>query len=151
MAVFAIRHRFTGKILHSVEIGDRHVELYAPDLRGLDLVNLILNGADLACANLARANLRGTKLREADLCRANLQNADASYCDFTSADLREANLDGTIMFPSEILDAKFYGAIITPQTDVILPIRVTPHGAITERILQRHNMRQYVTEGGIRG
>ena len=152
MAVYSIRDRFSGQILHTIEVGKRKIELYAPDLRGVDLSNLILNGADLAWANLAGVNLRGTKLREANLFHANLQNADASYCDFRSANLREANLDGTILYPSEMLDAKLFGATITPQTDVILATAAIPIAPFYRRVLLEDgsiivldNMRQYVT------
>ena len=66
---YSIRQRFSGKVLHVVQTGDRKVELCAPDLSGLDLSNLILNDADLCAANLEGANLRGAKLAGADLQR----------------------------------------------------------------------------------
>jgi uncharacterized protein YjbI with pentapeptide repeats len=96
---YSIRHRFSDKVLHIVETGDRKVELCAPDLSGLDLSNLILNDANLCAANLEAANLRGTKLVGADLARTNLKNADLRYSDLSGADLREADLTGSETYP----------------------------------------------------
>jgi len=45
---FPIRHQFSGQALHLVEVGDRKIKLFAPNLSGCDLGNLDLNYADLS-------------------------------------------------------------------------------------------------------
>jgi len=40
-------------VIHEVDVGDRKIELHAPDLRGISLENAPLNGADLRNANLS--------------------------------------------------------------------------------------------------
>ena len=76
---YPIRHQFSGRVLHLVEVGDREIELYAPDLRGVSLENAQLNGADLRYANLSGVCLRGARLREAMLEYADLSGADLTY------------------------------------------------------------------------
>ncbi|HEU0046856.1 MAG TPA: pentapeptide repeat-containing protein [Nitrososphaera sp.] len=99
---YSIRHRFSDKVLHVVQTGDRKVELCAPDLSGLDLSNLILNDANLCAANLEGANLRGAKLAGADLQRANMRGCDIRYSDLSGADLREADLTGAEVYPANV-------------------------------------------------
>jgi uncharacterized protein YjbI with pentapeptide repeats len=114
---FHIRHQFSGKVLHTVDAGDRPIELYAPDLRGVSLENANLVGADLRHANLAGVCLRGARLREADLSYANLGGADLSYSDLRGARLENANLMGTLLYPAETIGAKFYGAKFASGSD----------------------------------
>jgi len=97
--IYSIRHRFSGKVLHVVQTGDRKVNLCAPDLSGLDLSNLILNEADLEWANLSNVNLLGTKLKGASLFHANLTGADMRYCDVSGTDFREAILENVDDYP----------------------------------------------------
>src|SRR5437660_6758917 len=93
---FSIRHRFSGKVLHVVQTGDRKVELCAPDLSGLDLSNLILNEADLEWANLSNANLLGTKLKGASLFHANFKH----HCDSILRRVRVHNLNAAKLIES---------------------------------------------------
>ena len=116
--IFPIRHRFSGKVLHSVDVGDRHMPVAAPDLRGMNFMNANLCGAELCFANLENAIFLGADLREADLRNANLRNADMRYCDFTGADLRESNLENAEVYPSQVCKTSFWGARITPGSDV---------------------------------
>ncbi len=109
---YSIRHRFSDKVLHVVQLGDRKVELSAPDLSGLDLSNLILNDANLCAANLEGSNLRGTKLAGADLQRANMRGCDIRYSDLSGADLREADLTGAEVYPANVnKKTKFWDAV----------------------------------------
>ncbi len=116
---YSIRHRFSDKVLHVVQLGDRKVELSAPDLSGLDLSNLILNDADLQWTNFEGSNLRGTKFKGADLSHANLKNADIRYCDFSKANLENACLENVDGYP---LNAdkytKLWGARIDPDSEL---------------------------------
>jgi len=146
---FPIRHQFSGQVLHLVEVGDRKIEFYAPDLRGCDLGNLDLSYADLSNANLEGSNLVGAKLRGANLRNANLRNVNASYCDFHSADLRETNLCGTLLYPTETIGAKFYGVKFAPDSEaaeysrnaqeaICRRMRITPR-SVAYKKLQRIN------------
>jgi uncharacterized protein YjbI with pentapeptide repeats len=69
MAQVHIRELYTGKILHSIDVGDCRVDPFPLELAKVDLSNLVLNRADLQWANLTNANLRGTKLKGASLFR----------------------------------------------------------------------------------
>jgi hypothetical protein len=111
------RDRLGRTVIHEVEIGDRKIELHAPDLRGISLENAHLNGADLRFANLSGVCLRGARLREAILDHANLGGADLSYTDLSGASLREADLRGTLLYPAETIGANFYGAKFAPDSD----------------------------------
>jgi hypothetical protein len=136
-------------VKHEVEVGDRHIDLFAPDLRGADLTNACLRGANLSGANLEGAILLGADLTEACLQRANLKGADLRYCCFMKADLRESNLEGAQMYPAETLEAKFYGAKFSTNDDaaeyarialeeMCRRMRIKP-GSVAFRKLQRMN------------
>jgi hypothetical protein len=148
MTKFHIREWRSDKILATVEI-PKETPLYAPDLRGVDLTNAWLRGADLSGANLEGAILLGADLTEACLRNANLRNADARYCDFTRADLREANLENIDVYPSQFFKTHFWGAQMTPGSDVAdhyrssreetnRRLRIRP-GSVAYRKLQRIN------------
>jgi len=104
-------------VIHEVEVGDRKIELHAPDLRGISLENAQLNGADLRHANLSGVCLRGACLHGAILDRADLSGADLTYTNLSGASLREANLNGTSFYPAETNRAHFYGAKFSPDSD----------------------------------
>ena len=61
-----------------------------PDLRGVELVDLVLDGVNLIRANLTGAWLNGSSLVKADLIYAQLQDAD-----LRGANLRGATLNKT--------------------------------------------------------
>ena len=61
-----------------------------PDLRGVELADLVLDGVNLIRANLTGARLNGSSLVKADLIYAQLQDAD-----LRGADLRGATLNKT--------------------------------------------------------
>ncbi|EBX0039629.1 pentapeptide repeat-containing protein [Salmonella enterica subsp. enterica serovar Weltevreden] len=79
-----------------------------------------LRGADLRDADLRGANLRGANLRDADLCGANLRDADlrdAYLCgaylrdaDLCGADLRDAYLCGAYLRDADLCGADLRGA-----------------------------------------
>lgn len=88
--LFAIRHRY-GKVLHTVDVGDRRVEPYAPDLRGIDLSNLDLSGAQLSFSKLDRllgANLQGSDLSSAKIS-GSIAYTNLAECDLSGSDLSE--------------------------------------------------------------
>ncbi|EAV0620107.1 pentapeptide repeat-containing protein [Salmonella enterica] len=98
----------------------RGANLYDANLRGANLCGADLRGADLYDANLCGANLRGANLRGADLydanlCGANLRGAnlyDANLCgaNLCGADLRGANLCGADLYDANLCGADLYGA-----------------------------------------
>jgi len=106
------------KTFYEIDVGHRRIDLFAPDLRGVDLTNAWLRGADLAGANLEGAILLGADLTEACLRNANLRNVDARYCDFAKADLRGANLENADVYPSQFFKTHFWGARMTSGSDV---------------------------------
>ena len=119
MVTYSIRDRFSDKVLHIIDIGDRRIELHAPDLRGVNLMNLDLRGAQLSWANLEGAILLGSNLREADLSHANLRGADLRYTDLTQTDLTDANLEGVDTYPCNVSKrTKFQGARIDMASEL---------------------------------
>ena len=89
--------------------------LRGADLRGADLRDANLCGANLRDANLRGANLRGADLRDANLCGANLRGADlrgANLCgaNLCGADLRDANLCDADLCGADLCDANLCGA-----------------------------------------
>ena len=88
----------------------RDAELYGADLRGADLY-----GADLHRAYLRHADLRGADLRHASLYGAylrdaDLRDADLYGADLRDADLRDADLYGADLRDADLRDADLYGA-----------------------------------------
>lgn len=73
----------------------RWANVYAAELGGApNLVNAMLDDADLSGANLYGANLEGTKLRGADLGGATLSWASLLGADLTGANIEGARFDG---------------------------------------------------------
>ena len=78
--------------LRGADLSD--ASLRGANLRGADLSNANLSNADLRGADLRGANLRGAGLSEADLSNANLRGAGLSEADLSNANLRGADLRG---------------------------------------------------------
>ncbi len=75
----------------------RWAAVYAAELGGAaNLVDAVLDGADLSNANLYGANLEGTNLRGANLAGADLSWSSMISADLTDADLTDAKLAGVI-------------------------------------------------------
>ncbi|ENE5675404.1 pentapeptide repeat-containing protein [Salmonella enterica subsp. enterica serovar Chester] len=85
------------------------------DLRGADLCDANLCGANLRGADLYGANLCGANLRGANLCGANLRGADLYGANLCGANLRGANLRG-----ANLCGANLRGADLPDLTFVIL-------------------------------
>jgi urea transport system substrate-binding protein len=77
------------------------------DLRGFDLHDVKLVGANLREANLSDANLSGADLSSADLTRSNLENADLRGATLFGADLTGATLTG-----AKLDGANFSGSVL---------------------------------------
>jgi uncharacterized protein YjbI with pentapeptide repeats len=119
MAQVHIRELYTGKILHSIDVGDRRADPFPLVLANMDLSNLVLNRADLQWANLTNANLLGTKLKGASLFHANLTGADIRYCDISGSDLREAILENVADYPVNAdRHTNFFEARIDPGSEL---------------------------------
>ena len=84
---FEIKHRHTGSVLFSVEVGSLKLAVEAA----------IKAGANLSGANLSGANLSGANLSGADLSRAYLSGADLSRANLSGANLSGANLSGAYL------------------------------------------------------
>ncbi|EIF3593475.1 pentapeptide repeat-containing protein [Salmonella enterica] len=80
------------------------------DLRGADLCDANLCGANLRGADLCDANLCGANLRGADLCDANLCGANLRGADLYGANLCDANLCGANLRGADLYGANLYGA-----------------------------------------
>ena len=75
----------------------RWAAVYAAELGGAEnLVDGVLNEADLSGANLYGANLESTKFRGANLSGADLSWSSLIGADLTGADLTDAKLAGVI-------------------------------------------------------
>jgi hypothetical protein len=98
----------------------RGANLYDVNLRGADLT-----GADLRKAYLFRADLTGTTLTGADLSRANLRDADLSGTDLRYAYLRGADLSGADLSEADFGGANLRGAHLTDTC--ITRIDMRPH------------------------
>lgn len=112
---YLIREWASGKVLHTVDI-DRRVQLFAPDLSGVSLENLPLQGADFGDANLENAVLLGSKFRYARFVGANLRGADMRYCDFLGCDFTGADLRGADLDCSETHRARFRNTRVDSTT-----------------------------------
>ncbi|EGG3958311.1 pentapeptide repeat-containing protein [Salmonella enterica] len=90
------------------------------DLRGADLCDANLCGANLYGADLCDANLYGADLRGADLRDANLYGADLRGADLCGADLCDADLCDANLRGANLRGADLRGANLPDLTFVIL-------------------------------
>ena len=118
----------------------RNANLCGADLRGADLRNANLCGADLRNAILYGANLRGANLRnailynailyDADLYGANLRGADLRNAILYDADLRNADLYGANLCGANLYDADLCGADLRNAKNVpFIPYACPDFGA----------------------
>jgi len=75
------------------------------DLHKLDLQGIILDRAELICANLENSNLQQAYLRHTILNGANLRNADLFLAKLEGADISLAELEGARLYGADILQA----------------------------------------------
>ena len=80
------------------------------NLRGANLSDVNLRGADLCSANLSDVNLRGADLRSADLCSANLSDVNLRGANLRGADLSEADLRGADLRSADLRSADLCSA-----------------------------------------
>ena len=101
MAIFEIKHRYTGAVLYSGE-GEtlRAVVISAVASRAY------LTGANLTRADLTGADLTGAYLADADLADAYLTGADLTGADLTDADLTDADLTDADLTDADLTDAR---------------------------------------------
>ncbi len=109
MALFEIKHRFTGSVLFSLETDSLKLCVEAAvkgdaDLGDADLGDANLRGANLRGAYLGDANLRGADLGDADLGDANLRGANLRGAYLRGANLRGANLGDADLGDANISD-----------------------------------------------
>jgi hypothetical protein len=97
------KHRALELDLSEADLGRR--ELWASDLRGVDLSFANLRGCKFSGANLARAILRAADLRGADLNRAILAESDLSLAELVAADLIGADLRRANLAAADLRDA----------------------------------------------
>jgi len=111
---FEINDRFSGKVVFTCDIDASFevksdalkkgeaikkavsggADLSYANLRGVNLGDADLGGANLSYVNLSYANLRGVNLGDADLGGANLSYVNLSYANLRDADLGGVNLRG---------------------------------------------------------
>ncbi|GAB3462793.1 pentapeptide repeat-containing protein [Actinophytocola sediminis] len=105
--------------------------LAGADLHGADLTGTVLLQADLTGADLTGANLTGADLRQATMVGANLRGANltdarASQADLTKADLRGADLTRTELIQTTLVEADLTGTDLSTANT----IQTTFDGAI---------------------
>ena len=98
--IIEIKHRYSGAILFSVEVGSLRAAVEIAVSRNASLENAYLRGANLRGANLENADLRGANLRGANLRDANLENADLGGADLENAYLGGADLGSASVIPA---------------------------------------------------
>ena len=126
-------------VVHLLQEGGNpeQLDVSKHDLRGINLINSNLRGANLSQACLCEANLCGANLSQADLhsadlsgtylCwadlhganlrEADLREADLSWADLRETDLRGANLDWAILYGAFLGRADLRGTSLD-KTDV---------------------------------
>jgi uncharacterized protein YjbI with pentapeptide repeats len=81
-----------------------------PNLKGVDLKEADLKGADFHETDLSGADLRGADLHAADLVAANLSGANLSDAFLFSTNLTSANLSKATMFGTNLTNAHLVGS-----------------------------------------
>ena len=94
-----------GSLRDQVQFFLRGVNLTDANLSGANLSSIELTQADLRGANLSGANLSSAELTQADLRGANLSGANLSSAELTQAFLNEANLRGANLSSAELTQA----------------------------------------------
>lgn len=98
--------------------GTEKVEEFQKELSYMDYSGVMMESADLSCANAYKAAFRGTDLRNADLHGGTFSLADFSGADLTGADLVGASFDyadlsGAILVDADLRFADLRGADLT--------------------------------------
>lgn len=86
-------------------------DLSDTDMRGIDLIGVVFDGANLQRAKLAECNLGRATFRGADLSSASLWHADCKDAVFDGAILEEADLDFAYLDGCTFKDARIRKAI----------------------------------------
>jgi hypothetical protein len=124
MALFEIKHRFTGAVLFSLETESFKLCVQAAVkakayLSGAYLDGADLSGAYLSGAYLSGAHLGGAYLDGADLSGADLSGAYLSGAYLSGADLSGAYLSGAYLDGADLSGAYLGGAYLRGATGVI--------------------------------
>lgn len=102
-------------------------DLSDADMRGIDLVGVVFDGANLQRAKLAECNLGRASFRGADLTNASLWHADCKDAVFDGAILEEADLDFAYLDGCTFKDARVRKAIFPfnrlPLQQVLTSVR----------------------------
>jgi uncharacterized protein YjbI with pentapeptide repeats len=145
MALFEIKHRFSGSVLFSLETESLKLCVEAAvkggaNLRGADLGGANLGGADLHGANLGGANLRGADLGGANLGGADLHGANLGGADLGGANLGGADLHGANLRDADLRDADLGGNKLVGDRPVI---QISPIGSRSDFLTA------YITDNGV--
>ena len=139
-----------GAYLRGANLRDAYLsgaDLSGAYLSGANLRDADLRGADLRGANLRGAYLSGADLRGADLSGANLSGANLSGANLRGADLRGANLSGAYLSGAYLRGADLRGANLSGEVRLIGArpvVQVGPIGSRSDWLIA------YLTDGGIR-
>ena len=102
----------------------------------LDINNDSLRGSDLSDANLCGANLRGSDLSDANLRGSDLSGANLCGANLCGSDLYGANLYGANLRDADLYGANLYGANLRGSDLSFTKINWDSHDLIAE-ILRR--------------
>lgn len=94
-----------------------------PDLTGLSMPAVKLDGIDLSHARLKGATLIRAKLNGADLRHADLRNAMLHEIVLNDADLFRANLENAVLASAKLRRARFYGVNLTGAQITVVDFR----------------------------
>ncbi len=120
------------ELLERYKAGER--DFRGVDLHGANLTRVILRGANLSDANLIGADLSGTDLRHANLRGACLYGANLSWAELGWADLGGVLLRYTNLRGTKLLHASLTGA----QCDGVCSSNETPRASVClKSILKR--------------
>jgi hypothetical protein len=125
---FEIKHRYSGKVIFSLETDSMRLCVEAAVKSGANLSGAYLWGADLSGANLSRANLSWADLSGANLSRADLSGADLSGAYLSGAYLSRAYLSRADLSGADLSGADLSGAYLSGANGInkhrVTPLRI---------------------------
>jgi hypothetical protein len=99
--------------------GEGRANFTRADLRGANLIDAVLAGADLRGANFTNADLCGADLTDAVFIGTVLANADLRGADLTGANFTNAVLTGVDLTDAVLTDADLTNAVLTCAASAI--------------------------------
>lgn len=113
----------------------RGAQIGQAGLRGAEMQDADLREADMTQSDLREANLQNVDLREADMIQAKLRRANLKHANISQTDLSQSDLRGALLSGAHMWKTKVFGADVS--TDVYSDLEAHAPSLITHTDLSK--------------